>query len=399
MRVMYTAQAHLLPQALADGVARRLPGPAEVAVELEAQEPFAHRHVLAQEGPGGPVVPAALAHPGQTRQLSRALLAQVHADVEHHARRAQPLGVKHAHPVARVVLEAEVRHELLGVQRPALAVAGDPAAQTPPGVELVAHVGLHPHLQVVARHALVEDGGALLPGGEGVSALGHGPPHPARPAEVIRGSGVVDAARGRGGDHAFQRPERGRDVKVRAVQCSDRRVRGLLHPLLKGLRAVDGTGRVLVQPVQGLTYARARPIEPARDLPLLGVDRRQALAAPLVGLVQVDDGAQELPAEAGVTLAPHAVGLARARLDLSLQHPGHVLVALARCRGSLLQVSLEGLRQLGAVGEPGLADESRVRARGRPGLVPGLLDAGAHLAAGRDVPARGGQAQRGGVLT
>ena len=41
------------------------------------------------------------------------------------AGRAQALGVEHAEPVGRVVEVAELVHQPLGVQRPALAVAAD----------------------------------------------------------------------------------------------------------------------------------------------------------------------------------------------------------------------------------------------------------------------------------
>ena len=47
---------------------------------------------------------------------------QVHADVEDDAGGAQLGGVEPAQPVARVVEEAELGHEPLGVQRPALGV-------------------------------------------------------------------------------------------------------------------------------------------------------------------------------------------------------------------------------------------------------------------------------------
>ena len=93
----------------------------------------------------------------------------MHADVQDNARRPQPLGVQHPHAVRRVLLESQVRHEPLGVEGPALAVPTDPAAVAPPGVELVAQEGLHADLQVVARHALMEYRGPLLPGREVLS--------------------------------------------------------------------------------------------------------------------------------------------------------------------------------------------------------------------------------------
>ena len=57
-----------------------------------------------------------------------------------------------------------------------------------------ARYGVLRDLEMMTRHALVIDGGHLLPGGEGVDARRHGPPHPARAGEVLGRVGVVDAA-------------------------------------------------------------------------------------------------------------------------------------------------------------------------------------------------------------
>ena len=396
--VRQRAIARLLPQPLAHRVGRRLPRQPQVAVQLEAQERLLHGHVVAQEGPGAARVPGALAHSGQARQLGRALLAQVHPDVEHHPRGAQPLGVEHAEAVARVVLEAQVGHEPLGVQRPALAVPAHPAGQAPPGVELVAQPGLHADLQVVARHALVEDGGALLPGGEVLGARRHRPPHAARPGEVVARPGVVDAAGGRRGDAALQGAQRGGDVEVDAVERRHGPIRGLLHPVPQRRRAVDGARGVGVQPVHGLAHARPGPVEPLGDGPLLGVDGGQALPAPFVGLVQVDDGAQELPAESLVALAPDGVGPARFRQDLLGEEVGEAGVAPPGDGGGLAQLGGQGGREGRAVGGGGAVDERRVGARGLAGLVAGLGDRRPDLAAGGDVAARARQAQAPGVL-
>ena len=61
------------------------------------------------------------------------------------------LAVEHAELVAGVVEVAELVHQPLGVERPALAVAGDPAHQPLPAVEQLAAVGRLADLQVVAR--------------------------------------------------------------------------------------------------------------------------------------------------------------------------------------------------------------------------------------------------------
>src|SRR6478735_10136580 len=163
--------AGLLPQTLADRVRRRLARPAEVAVELEAHERLGHVDVGPQERPGLVRVP------GPAAPLLGALQAEVHADVEHDARGAHALRVEHAEPVAVVLEEAEVGHEALGVQGPALAVARDPAREAAPGVERVARRDGLAALQVVARDALVVDGRLLAPRVELGDARGHGPPH------------------------------------------------------------------------------------------------------------------------------------------------------------------------------------------------------------------------------
>src|SRR5437016_4645957 len=53
--------AQLHPEPLADLVGRRLTGPAEVAVELEAQEALLHVGVAGEEGPGLVIGPLAAA--------------------------------------------------------------------------------------------------------------------------------------------------------------------------------------------------------------------------------------------------------------------------------------------------------------------------------------------------
>ena len=51
------------------------------------------------------------------------------------AGRAEALAVEHAELVGRVLEVAELVHQPLGVERPALAVAGDPAQAALPAVE------------------------------------------------------------------------------------------------------------------------------------------------------------------------------------------------------------------------------------------------------------------------
>ena len=93
----------------------------------------------------------------------------------------------------------------------------NPAQVAAPVVELIAQVGLHTQLQVVAGNALVEHGGALLPGVKHGGAGGHRPPHTPRTREVIGGASVVDTAGGGGRNAAFDALQRGGNVKVSAV--------------------------------------------------------------------------------------------------------------------------------------------------------------------------------------
>ena len=382
--------ARLLPQSLTHRVGGRLPRPAQVAVELKAQEGLAHGHVVAQEGPGGGRVPPARSHAGQVGQLGGPLLAQVHANVQDHARGAQALGVQHAHTVTGVVLEPQVGHEALGVQGPALAVTAHPAAQAPPGVEGVTQVGLRPHLEVVARHALVEDGGALLPGGEVRGARGDRPPHASRAREVVAGARVVDAARGRRGDPALQGPQRLGDVEVDAVEGLDGGVGGLLHPGLEGVGAVDPPGGVGVQAPQGLTHARARPVEALGDRPLLGVNGRQPRPPPLVGLVQVHPCTQEAAAEQLVALPSDGVVLTGQRQDLAFQEGGEGVVGRPGPGCGAGELTGQGLGH--RRGLLALADLRVGQQRLEGGLLAGLgaglphdgldLPTGGHLAAG-----------------
>ena len=207
--------AGLLPQPLADLVRRRLARPAEVAVQLEADEALGHVHVGLQERPGLLGVPGAAA-PGVGTPLP-----EVHADVEHDAGGAEALRVEHAEAVSRVVEEAEVGHQPFGVQRPPLAVAGDPAQQRAPAVEVGRAVDGLADLQVVPGHALVVDGGELAPGAELGHARGHGPPHPAGAGEVRRGAGVVDAAVLGRRDAALEAAQLVGDVEVDAGEGVD----------------------------------------------------------------------------------------------------------------------------------------------------------------------------------
>ena len=108
---------------------------------------------------------------------------------------------------------AELVHQALGVERPALGVTAGAGEAAAPGVEQRAVVDGLAELQVMTGNALVVDRRGLAPGVELGDALGHAPPHPARPAEVVVRRGVVDAALLGRGDHALDRLDSGRGCR------------------------------------------------------------------------------------------------------------------------------------------------------------------------------------------
>ena len=110
----------------------------------------------------------------------------MHPDVQDDAGGPQLLRVEHAQPVARVVEEAQLVHQPLGVQRPALGVAGARAQQPLPAVE---------QRRRCARSGAICRWWPGTPSWKTVvvsrqvghvrDAVGQRPPHPARPAEVL----------------------------------------------------------------------------------------------------------------------------------------------------------------------------------------------------------------------
>src|SRR5580698_8836071 len=198
--------ADLLPDALADLVRRRLPRPAEVAVDLECDEFRRDVHVLRHEVEGVVSGPGSLA--------VGALLLQVDPDVEDHAGRTHPLPIEHPQPVGGVVEVAELFHESLRVKRPALGVARRPREEAAVAVQRRAVVDGLRDLEVMAGNSLVVDGRELTPGVELRDALRHRPPHPTGAGEVVRWPRVVDDAGVARGDHALERADLLRDVEV-----------------------------------------------------------------------------------------------------------------------------------------------------------------------------------------
>jgi hypothetical protein len=108
-----------------------------------------------------------------------------------------------------------------------------------PAVEQLGTVRRLRHLEVVAGHAFVEDRRDLAPRRELGDAVGHRPPHPARPGEVLGRSGVVDAAVVGRGDAALDPADGLGDVEVDVGELRDRAVGELLLPVAERLLAGD----------------------------------------------------------------------------------------------------------------------------------------------------------------
>src|SRR5262249_14210803 len=153
----------LQPDPLAHLVGRGLAGPAEVAVELEAQALVRYPAVCAQELPAQLGRPS-LARVEPERVVPRDLQLQVHPDVDDHPGRPERLAVQHAELVARVLKVTELVHQVLRVEGPALAVSGAPGQQPLPAVEQAGPVGGLGHLEVMTGYPLVVDRGHLAPG-------------------------------------------------------------------------------------------------------------------------------------------------------------------------------------------------------------------------------------------
>ena len=326
------------------------------------------------------------------RVVAGDLELEVHADVDDDAGGPQALGVEHAHPVGGVVEVAEVVHQPLGVERPALAVAADPAHQPLPAVEQLAAVGGLRDLEVVAGHALVEDGRDLAPGGEVVDAVGDRPPHPARAGEVLGRAGVVDAAVVGRGEHALDPADRLGDVEVDPGHLLDRAVGEVLHPRPERLAAVDLAGLVGLEVVDRLARGGSREDPVGRHRHVVG-EPLELLPAPGVGLLEVDGGAEEVARLERVVVAPDGVPLPGVGEHLALEEAGHLLQRLVGGRRVAGQVVTEG----GYVAARGELAEDVAALAGAAGPRADLGDHLAVLPGGADAPGRGLLRQGGAV--
>ena len=99
---------------------------------------------------------------------------EVHADVDDDAHRAHGLRAQHPELVGRVVEVAELAHEPLGVQRPALGVAGGAGERALEAAQRVGEVAHLRDLQVMAGDALVVADRHLAPERESASCRASG---------------------------------------------------------------------------------------------------------------------------------------------------------------------------------------------------------------------------------
>ena len=274
------------------------------------------------------------------------------SDVHDHAGGAQALRIQHAHAEARIVHVAQLGHELFGVERPTLAMTRVPRHRAAPQIEIFLHQR-GAELQVVAWHALVVDGGQLLPGVEGVLALWHGPPHAARAGEVIARRSIEDAAGAGWIDAALDLFYFLRNIEFLAVELGNDAIGGGLHPLHQRIGAAQGVAVLVVELAHRRAHRALRAVELVGDLFLLRAQATHLVQAPLIGLVEVDGIAHKELGKTLVALAAHGVLGGR----LGLQFIGEPIGELAKGLLGLLHlggvgVEAEGLEHRVGVGKP-----------------------------------------------
>ena len=227
----------------------------------------------------------------------------------------------------------------------------------------------------MAWNPLVVDRGLLTPGAELGHALGDGPPHSAGPGEVAGGRGVVDAAGGRGSDHALERSDGLRNVELRARERFDRGVGGLLHPTLEGIGSVKLTGRVGVELGHRFLGGGASAVQGGRRRLLFGNDAAELLQTPLVGLIEIDGRAKEGLGEQAVAVAANGVLFRSARSEFIAKEGGEFAVGGFRFLGAI--------GQRGGIPNSGAALGQTAPERASLGKFHGLGDAGLNLATRR----------------
>ena len=183
-------------------------------------------------------------------------------------------------------------------------------------------------------------------------------------------------------------------------QLRDGTVRGLLHPALQLVGAVQRVALVGVQQLHRLRDAGPGP-DPVRGLLLQLPDPLHLGQAPAVGLRQVDPGAQEPAGEVLVALDPHPVGLLGLGQEVGAQ-PRRGLPVAATCHlhgpaqlvGQVrVQLAVGGSRALAQRVEEAAGRHPRVHLLGQLlHLATGRQDAALHARLLGDEPGdhRGG---------
>ena len=97
---------------------------------------------------------------------------------------------------------------------------------------------------------------------------------------------------------------------------------------------------LVVQSAQRLAD-RDPGIEPICDRFLFGDNAFQLTKAPVIGLVEVDGGAEVLPRQQPVRVAAERVLTPSVRCDLVAQHHGERAVGVGRRGGALVQFSMQ----------------------------------------------------------
>ena len=315
------------PHSLADLVADRLTGHAQVAVDLRGHEVAWKPRSFDDE---------------RERELRRPHLArvvclvdgnaqfEVHADVDDDSHGAHRLTAELAQLVERVVEVAELLHQPLCIQRPPLDVPRCRARQSLEARErvgLVAHLG---DLQMVSGDALVVADRHLSPQRE-TGLAERRVPRTARPAEVLARTGVVHRRRTTWRcDHRLATPDRIGDVEVDAVHGCDGVVDELLVPPLELVDAVDAVSRIVLHVVEHLVQ-RAVGQDQLADLGHPRLDASQFAPPPCVGLLEVEHAAVHHGRPRLIPLSPDRIVRRRAHCVRATQPVAHLAICGCRC--------------------------------------------------------------------
>ena len=321
------------------------------------------------------------------RCVSRDRQPEVQAEVDDDTDRAHQRGAEVAELVLRPLELAELVHQLLGVQRPTLAVARTPREQAVRAREPVGQADLDADLQVVSGEALVVRGRHLVEERD-LHRVTERPPDRARAGEVLARAVVPGGERRSGRDGVDRhRPDLLGHLEVDVGELRERDLLALLHRVAeRGLR-LRGVGRVGAQQLEHPVEV-GRRIDAARDLVRALTQHGDALPAPRVGRLEVEVGAEEAAGVAPVALDADAVLDRRVgqvdlleapcrleaggahRVACSVAASGEVRVR----RGDLVDLLLVGARRFDALAQL-LGERLDLTARDTVALAPALVDA------------------------